>query len=684
MIYLIALNSSSIEDQAGIIPDRVECLYDLSEPILSSSGIKINDTLKFFTGDHPAQQFERGTQMGGTFKCGGCGCKETLMDDQAHALRCQTRQLHELQSLALGGVLGHEACVVKPLYVPDLPVSDIRKELRARGHFTNLHENRDVLQAELQDILQGVQRVPSLLLLKPNQAISEINLTNYHILDCEPMHDLKGHLLNLFQELPAILPPSVKNECSECIDKCLKKEKKSAAVCRSTLIKVFIIVHNAKDINWKVCVLLQSMIRVSEVMYAFDKERCAKLLLQLYNNAWLHHQLCYDLFQSPKLSRNTLFGLYIHSLSKHAAEQYELLCLRSINAENQERMFGQCRRIAENTTNRHPDNVIQQLMLRMQAKQNDSKRKPQNEETIVSKAALNLPHCDGTVIPHEFATKYADSWQAHLEKISHFLVCGKNIWWIVDERGYVFKDGFSDPPYHPEGPHLLHFRNSSIKEVHDRQKQCWIKLMEEKIEVPASSIKIYSHTGDCIGTVESSCTTQDIFLNEEVQCVAPQEHIAGDNECSVGAIPFTLAEPGDEASRMKHKKVIIEDEDQIVNTMDAITCTVETKLSKAIIKCTGETKEVKEFDQLRKLLKAKKHAPYDTNVQKYKILQKEIKITVAKSLRFYTNELFDFEKHFYIKHGHTPSTNDNCEAWTALVQKKKYAMKLIQTWKDDM
>eukprot|EP00731_Ephydatia_muelleri_P037223 Em0421g4a len=90
-------------------------------------------------------------------------------------------------------------------------------------------------------------------------------------------------------------------------------------------------------------------------------------------------------------------------------------------------------------------------------------------------------------------------------------------------------------------------------------------------------------------------------------------------------------EPGDEASRMKHKKVTIEDEDQIVNTMDAITCTVETKLCKAIIKCTGETKEVKEFDQLRKLLKAKKHAPYDTNVQKYKILQKEIKITVAKS-----------------------------------------------------
>lgn len=52
--------------------------------------------------------------------------------------------------------------------------------------------------------------------------------------------------------------------------------------------------------NWKVVYLLQSIIRVSEVMYAFDKERCLKLLLQLYNNAWLHQQLCYDLFRPPQ------------------------------------------------------------------------------------------------------------------------------------------------------------------------------------------------------------------------------------------------------------------------------------------------------------------------------------------------------------------------------------------------
>ena len=44
------------------------------------------------------------------------------------------------------------------------------------------------------------------------------------------------------------------------------------------------------------------------------------------------------------------------------------MCLKSINAESQEGMFGQCHRIAERTTNRHPDNIITQIMIRTQRK----------------------------------------------------------------------------------------------------------------------------------------------------------------------------------------------------------------------------------------------------------------------------------------------------------------------------
>ena len=44
-----------------MIPDRVECLYNLSKLILSSSGIKINKHLNSSQVTiYPAQQFERG------------------------------------------------------------------------------------------------------------------------------------------------------------------------------------------------------------------------------------------------------------------------------------------------------------------------------------------------------------------------------------------------------------------------------------------------------------------------------------------------------------------------------------------------------------------------------------------------------------------------------------------------
>ena len=84
-IHVIVLGSSSAEDQASIIPDRVDCLLDMAEPLTTSNGVVIHDELRFFKGDAPAQQFERGTQQGGHYKCGGCGCKSSMMEDLAHA-----------------------------------------------------------------------------------------------------------------------------------------------------------------------------------------------------------------------------------------------------------------------------------------------------------------------------------------------------------------------------------------------------------------------------------------------------------------------------------------------------------------------------------------------------------------------------------------------------------------------
>ena len=247
------------------------------------------------------------------------------MADQAHSLHCKTRSLGDIQTLAVQGMLGKVPGALKPLYIPDLPVNDIRKEAVARGKAVT-GKNRATLQKELQEILQGVQRVPSLLLLQPDESLTNLNLQYYEVMDCEPLHDIKGHLLNLFQELPSVLPTSVKHECVNQINMSLKKEKITASDLGSTLVQLFLQVYNT-DADWKTITLLQSMVIICEILYSDHKARTPKNLLRLYNNVWIHHQLCYDLFQSPKCA---LFGLYLHSLSSHAPEQYELVYMYEV------------------------------------------------------------------------------------------------------------------------------------------------------------------------------------------------------------------------------------------------------------------------------------------------------------------------------------------------------------------
>ena len=113
-VYLLAAGSSSVEDQIALLQDRLHCLLELSEEITSSNGISICDKLHFFVGDHPAQQFERGTQQGGTYRCGGCDVKDALMGDLAHALQRPWRSLQELQNIAINGKVGKQPSNPKP------------------------------------------------------------------------------------------------------------------------------------------------------------------------------------------------------------------------------------------------------------------------------------------------------------------------------------------------------------------------------------------------------------------------------------------------------------------------------------------------------------------------------------------------------------------------------------------
>lgn len=84
--------------------------------------------------------------------------------------------------------------------------------------------------------------------------------------------------------------------------------------------------------------------------------------------------------------------LYLHALTTHAQLQYEIVSQKSINAENQERLFGQARRTAEATSNRHPENIIFTIILRLQAKKEAGHmlHSVNEADSQVSRAAKNL------------------------------------------------------------------------------------------------------------------------------------------------------------------------------------------------------------------------------------------------------------------------------------------------------
>ena len=66
--------------------------------------------------------------------------------------------------------------------------------------------------------------------------------------------------------------------------------------------------------------------------------------------------------------KNYLTSSLDHTCMLLPSKQYELVCLKSCNAEHEEQLFGQVKWITENTTNRKLDNILPNVLLRLQAK----------------------------------------------------------------------------------------------------------------------------------------------------------------------------------------------------------------------------------------------------------------------------------------------------------------------------
>lgn len=103
--------------------------------------------------------------------------------------------------MAAKGKFGRQSGVLEPF--KSLSLDQVRQELRVRNIY---HTSKTKKEAEaiLTDTLKGVQRMPSILITNPTTSLGDLHLQHYTILGSEPLHDLKGHLSNVFTELPYV------------------------------------------------------------------------------------------------------------------------------------------------------------------------------------------------------------------------------------------------------------------------------------------------------------------------------------------------------------------------------------------------------------------------------------------------------------------------------------------------
>lgn len=246
------------------------------------------------------------------------------MDDIAI---CQWHSLEDIYKIATSGQFGQMNGTLKPF--EKLKKTELQLELNARKMCFIPHNKKDLEDILFHSIMHGIQRVPTILINDTSQSLQDINLAAYTVLDCEPLHDLKGHFINLLTELPHILPQSIKQDALQLLQNLFRQRQNgySGSDVRIALIEIhkFII---SKYINSSIVHLLSTAVKVCEIMYALDTQRSPRSVLQLYNLTWLHHELCKSLFvKFHEVTHDKFYRLYLHSIVIHALLQYEVLCL---------------------------------------------------------------------------------------------------------------------------------------------------------------------------------------------------------------------------------------------------------------------------------------------------------------------------------------------------------------------
>ncbi|CAG2220767.1 unnamed protein product [Mytilus edulis] len=502
-LYIFGQSGSSDVEQSSYTAVRIEDLQILSEPITADNGnIKIFDVMRVFSGDGPARQFEIGQQRGGNYPC-VCGVHANahgnfvlcygispLTLDERVGLIKSTRCFEELKKGNLNPF-------------QNLKKDDLIEELESRD--IDIHNMlRPELQENLSTLLHGICRPPALMTTNPTLSTHHLNLNNYEIFGMEPLHDLSNFIQNIITELPShISDKKLQKELEEFSKHTIgDKNQIKGSDARLYLVKLSHFLASSQQTDPSIRQMIDSLLEITNISYSKYNTRSPKQILRLYNQSFLLAINCRNVVGVPsKMTSRKFFGSHFHSVSIHLAEVQRIFNLRSLVTEQEERCFGDLRRISENTSNRQPKTVCDNAVLRFTCQQSSKQDSIYIQESIIQKLAKQIQAKPRTLIPSTIL-KRPILLQSHLERISDYILPGEGVWWHMEDGNMIFHDGPDDEPFHIEGPDMHHFRSSSYKEEHQQLKDIWEKVIENYkrniITLPLQRIKTFDKDGKVV------------------------------------------------------------------------------------------------------------------------------------------------------------------------------------------
>ena len=415
-----------------------------------------------------------------------------------------------------------------------LKVQELREELQTRGIDVTGKRKKE-LEIEFDELRRGITNVPALLQGVPEKSLAEYDLKFYEVSPLEPLHDIKGHLSNMIEEIKVLLNGPAKEKVYSICTSVFSKETLRASDIRKGAILILLALQDTQP-NSPVTAALESAVEICEILYAEPEKRSPQSVLRLHNITFVHAKLCEKVFSTPRtMSKRKMFGRYYHALTAHSALVNRIISPRLLNAEVEERTFGQCKAITRATSNQHTEHIIKNILVRLHYEKDRSTSTIQTQESEVSKFARMLPPRRNTEIPFEWMEQSPVHYQAHLERIGDYLIHGNGIWWQFTNKGVEFFDSGSSIPSATTSLH--HFRTMSLCDVEYYLLTQWERCLEQGVQLPSKYIRTYSADGNLLEVHQNTNPTVN------TPCPVSESH-PGASDKEQTEVPKSPSQPG--------------------------------------------------------------------------------------------------------------------------------------------